>query len=83
MLHAGDSRDAVRDLLSHRSHHLEQHVDGLRPELKRAVQLIFLLRQVSLGEVRTHVSVLELDLLDVGVELADVTSLEGHVFVVN
>ena len=83
MLHAGDSCDAIRDFLSHGSHDLEQHVDGLRPELKRAVQMIFLLRQVSLGEVRSHVSVLELDLLDVGVELANVTSLEGHVFVVN
>lgn len=83
MLHAGDSRDAVRDFLCHGSHHLEQHVDGLRPELKRAVQLIFLLRQVSLDEVRSHVSVLKLDLLDVGVELGDVARLEGHVFVVN
>ena len=82
MLHAGDSCDAIRDFLSHGSHDLEQHVDGLRPELKRAVQLIFLLRQVGLSEVRPHVRVLELDLLDVGVELADVARLEGHVFIV-
>ena len=82
MLHASDSRNAIRDFLSHGSHDLEQHVDGLRPELKRAVQMIFLLSYVSLSEVRSHVSVLKLDLLDVGVELADVARLEGHVFIV-
>ena len=61
---------------------MEQHVDCLRVQLERAVQLAFLVGLVGLSEAGAHISVLILDLLDVGKEFANVSGLERKVLVV-
>ena len=49
-LDASERCDAICNVLVHRSLDLKKHVDGLRPQLKRSIQLVFFLSKVGLRE---------------------------------
>ena len=66
-LDASERCDAIRNVLIHCSLDLKKHINGLRPQLKRSIQLVLFLSEVGLCEERAHVRVLILDLLDIGI----------------
>lgn len=82
VLNARDSGDAIGNILTHIAADLEQHVDRLGVELEGTVQIVLPVGLVSLGDPRAHVHILRLNLLYVCEEFADVSGLEGQVFVV-
>ena len=66
-LDASERCDAICNVLIHCSLNLKKHINGLRPQLKRSIQLVLFLSEVGLREERAHVRVLILDLLDIGI----------------
>ena len=61
-LDASDCCDATSNIFVHGTSDLKEHIDGLRVELERAVELVFFLCDVGLSDTCTDVSVLVLDL---------------------